>query len=117
MKRRLFGRALLTLATLSALLFFFSTNAVAQCDGGRIPCSHACDSGTRPACKDSKGSGAKPHCVTPRFCRDNGNNASRPACDPGFSPRNNGCSQAERATRGCQDKRGPGGGICVRFTR
>jgi len=95
-------------------VFFIQGSALAeQCDDGRVPCSHPCDASARPACKDSKGVAGKPHCVTPQYCRD----TQTPTCDPGWYPRANNCSQAERATRGCQDAQGRNGAICVRYTR
>ena len=93
--------------------FIFPIIAIAACDDGRTPCSHKCSNSERPACKDSKGADGKPYCVTPAFCRDGRLNS----CPSGFSTRPTKCTVEERVARGCQDTRGSGGNICVRFTR
>ncbi len=104
--------------SLTILLFSlgFTTLAFAeQCDDGRIPCNNKCPSGSRPACKDSKGVNGKPYCVTPRFCRDS-KRGGVSGCDAGWKKRGSKCSSSER-TRGCQDKRASNGDLCVRFVR
>lgn len=89
-----------------------SSNVLAQCTDGRVPCSHKCENSQRPSCTDSRGSGGKAYCTTAAFCRDA---ARTVTCDSGWSFSASKCSDSDRS-RGCQDKRANGGnGYCVRY--